>query len=873
MTGFFIIGIGTFATMVIRLLNEYRLFPPFARPLAIDTHATEELPRLPAPQQCCIGDVPIQELYRHRRQYPWLNNIPMEVLRSHPENMLNGGSKIRAATQAALQWASQGDNRVESAIRTALTELREAAMETENLRIYIVAGVISTTGSGGALEIGFLVRRILRELGLSGTSTVTFLAVGSEGFEVSLEKHWLEAAFWREFEAVAKQAEIPRPHDLVQPSWADGLPFDYTFYFSRLTRGWNFASVEDLAQGVALWLAYTGLQPDVSAYMDGMRGRHHAQLHLVNDVTGCSTSLSFSGMAAYDLSLSAVRDYGLADFGVRVASSLIGEPAPNIGPFLSQVQLQPGVLRVRLGYQPDQSRMEKTITQLWKALLTRPLGDWHGLVSTSNLNLGRQLEETREALPAERRALTVETLTHLNRLYHQAAGQVQVLGALKLLKDLRTQTEKARQEASDQLGKLQNVDSIDAALAATLRGMNRWNQKAVAENVRKLLLGRYVDALNGLYLHEILRLFAEVVAWLDERIDETERLCATLEMVRSKFEQQRTQAAPTYEAKTARFLTRQDAARQDYDEMLQDIVTPHNVATLKSELISSVSREHDPLSLSACPYDNICERIAAIVELQQWLDGLLNVSFQTYWERAFKSRARKKQACEWLLTRAMPIGATVAKGYIGQEGVIPPNIEQVSIQVPEEVADEVEALLREINPLLPAHAVVRQPQFHKIVAVFEEAGYELRAKQHLCRIDAESARLSQEARQRLASGQWAVGLSSYVPHEPFEDWSGSDLLLLGLVAGSVEVRNDGFALRHRDFDFVTLGADRPAAEFQAANGYRPELVASLTSWLKAQAELKPLFEATRSLLPEYESSLVQLYDKATREWAQLLEPA
>jgi hypothetical protein len=871
MNGVLIVGVGTLGASVVRLMNERKLIRPYTRALAIDTHAAEELARVPTGQRCGIGDVPVGELYRRRKNYPWMENLPIEVLRGHPENMLNGGSKIRAATLLALQWASKEDGRLECAIRGSLAELREASMGSNGLRIFLVAGVTSTTGSGAVLEMGILLRRILADLGLSGSSVVTFLSIGSEGFEMPVERHQIEAAFWREFNALALGSEVPRPHDEVETMWAGRLPFDYTFYFSRLTRGWNFRSIDELAQALALWLAYVASEPDVAAHLEGMRGRHHAQVHDVNPVTGCPTCLSFSGMAAFDLNLHAVYGYGRADFGVRAAEALLGDPAPAIGPFRTQVQLQAGVIRVRLGYQPDQTRIDRAVTQLYRALLSSPPADWPGVASTVNLTLGRQLEEIRERLPAARREVTSEILSDLDRLHRQAASQVQLLGALKLLEDVHDQAEKTRREAGDQLGKLQNVDRIDTAVAAVLKNLTLWNKKATAEALRQLLLSRYVDALNALYLHEILRLLDDVIEWLDRRIEKTGNLCAALDVVRARFEQERREAPPAHETETVRFLTRQDQALQDYDELLAPIITEQTVEALKTELIASFSRERDVLALAACPPDALMERIGTIVEEQEWLEALWDTPFRPYWERAFRSRARQKQALEWLLSRSQPLGAVIAPGYAGQHGVVSPDTAQVSILLPEDIAADAEAILREIDPLLPAHAVLARPRFHKIVAVFEEAGYELRAKPHLTRIDAEYATLPPAARTRLATARWATVLPSYVPHEMFDGWKGSELLLLGMVAGAVHGSPTGFALRHREFDSVSLGPDVAAAEHQISNGYREEINAALASWLRSGPELKPAFDTARQRWPEREADLVSLFARTRRECAALAD--
>jgi len=262
-----IIGLGgTGGTVLQRLHEHLSEMPPTQqtrfRVLAIDTDRNA-LKSLQLPEDAKLhARVPVSNLRNNTSRHPWLSRFPLNQL---PAATLDQGARqLRPLGALAFAWNFPT---IREKVHDVLWHLRrrdqgqgEAA---PHILVAVIASLAGGTGSGMFIDIGYLLRHTLMEIGAAEEAEVLLFAVGPQAFHdvrgPRLRSNSMAAL--RELEFWMNRGNFRQEY---RDGWVEvnASPFHWVFYLDAVDEGgWVWSGVEDLADAVASALLVLAADP------------------------------------------------------------------------------------------------------------------------------------------------------------------------------------------------------------------------------------------------------------------------------------------------------------------------------------------------------------------------------------------------------------------------------------------------------------------------------------------------------------------------------------------------------------------------------------------------------------------------------------
>lgn len=337
-----IIGLGgTGGRVVVRLKSLLADLPDQARDrfrlLAIDTD--EEDLRALEHLGCALDDrerlpvtVHVGSLRRHAHLHPYLRRFPLDRL---PAIALREGARqYRPLGALALAWNFEAVRERVHGILWSLKDRKRQGEEADfRLAVAVVTSLAGGTGSGMFLDLAYLIRQELRDIG-EGDAPLSLIAIGPGAFHDVQGGRILPntMAALKELHFWARHGRFEQAYrGSSGPTWVqvDASPFDVFYYVDAVDEGgWTWPNREALADMVAEALLVLMADPT------GQRVRSSADniLDRLSESTagGELTFLSSLGVASLEFPVRQIIEALAARRGAEQLGSLLRPPDASL---------------------------------------------------------------------------------------------------------------------------------------------------------------------------------------------------------------------------------------------------------------------------------------------------------------------------------------------------------------------------------------------------------------------------------------------------------------------------------------------------------------------------------------------------------------
>lgn len=212
---------------------------------------------------CYLGNIDANDIVENLRNFPYIQSWFPSSLR--PGVIDRGAAMTRAIGRLALFWRiSEVINVLGTAVRNlmalahiSLTGGATSASQEQGLNIFLVTSVCGGTGSGIFLDLAYLVRDTLQQVGLLGVSKVTGTLVLPGAFPRASDQYNLQAnayAALKELDFFMDTASFTCTYSQNPPVMIDirRRPFDLCYLIDTINE--NRKKLEDI-RGVAELIA------------------------------------------------------------------------------------------------------------------------------------------------------------------------------------------------------------------------------------------------------------------------------------------------------------------------------------------------------------------------------------------------------------------------------------------------------------------------------------------------------------------------------------------------------------------------------------------------------------------------------------------
>ncbi|PWU19825.1 MAG: hypothetical protein C5B50_05195 [Verrucomicrobia bacterium] len=797
-----------------------------------------------------LAGLPIQDLHDNPEPFgPSFQQVLLDQL-NIGITRLDAGPLIPATMFAALiaKWPELREK-----LGLALQELL-AEGEGDDLEVWVMGSVSSTTGRAGLLELLFGAQELLRHNGVEN-QVVNAVILDSEGLrpDRNEERQHIEAAFWREAEranASKPGRVIPRPH--AAADWTNGRPARITFRRNGKRQGSNLASVSELVKTTVDWFLLTALNPAVNQHIGSDRGDRARVLPRIgiNDGHRFDPKLRYltvANAAALDLAVPTLKAYARARGAELVLAALRGERPTEMGKLALELQLNFPALSQRLGEGTASSQINRDLNRLDLVLPKEKRSRWRMVTQTTQVNLATQLDRIRRAIPAQRTLITDEFRQRISqRLNHmllppadqtvegaerQATG---IQGTSAYLEDVKDQLTKTRKEAEKELATAHSLPQCLAKCEELLGDIPRFARSAHQTALLDELRHGYGDAVRTVIVDHSLRLLDDLQTFVTAKLTTLQEITNNIAEAALIVGKAKAEALTPSGGVLTRHLVEREA---DVEEIIGKaaLLQPTLVETVKGQIIQSLSGQGEMIGgLASCSPDRLAQMAQDSFAVAASVDTQLQAQFKPCFEARFDSDAARARLFKWLTEAAAPLGGSIIPGY---ELKIPAHSRPAMIPlrkvlVPPDMRD---VALQHLVPLgWPQDAIVAVEGLPMLVCVDEKHGLPAHAFAHLVHIGAQLPAESQH-RGRFVTARWALDwLPELTPYQPFTDWEDEEIVQAGLLTNTVAKNgHGGFAFKDGSGLVVELGASRAeCSKAIAAQKCREELILAVIEALR-----------------------------------------